>query len=326
MKHTKILSVLLALLLVMAVAAGCDKQSSASPSESVSAPESAGPADAAVKLTDMAGREVALDKPAERIVVLDAADCEILCAIGAQSTIVGRGEYCDYPEDISAVTPVQSGSETNVEEIISLQPDLLVMTKMAQTVETLTALENAGIQVLEIDAQTIDDIYTAIGLLGRATGKNDEAAAVADKMKTTFSDLAAKCAQPTGKTVYFEVSPLQYGLWAAGTGTFMDELATMLGLTNAFADVSGWGEVSAEQVLSRDPDYIVTTSMSYGDGPSPVEEILSRDGWQDLKAVKNKEVFNADSNAITRPGPRLADAAVALYDFIYSGQSQQAAA
>ena len=73
-------------------------------------------------------------------------------------------------------------------------------------------------------------------------------------MQSAFADIAAK-SENTGKTVYFEVSPLQWGLWTAGKGTFMDELATMCGLTNAFADVEGWAEISEEQVLERNPDY-----------------------------------------------------------------------
>jgi iron complex transport system substrate-binding protein len=134
-------------------------------------------------------------------------------------------------------------------------------------------------------------------------------------MQTAFDDIAAKN-ENTGKTVYFEVSPLQYGLWAAGAGTFMDELAAMCGLTNAFADVEGWGAVSEEQVIARDPDYIITIAMYFGEGPTPVEEILARPGWQTLKAVSGQTVFNADSDSISRPGPRLKDAALELAGFL----------
>ena len=99
-------------------------------------------------------------------------------------------------------------------------------------------------------------------------------------------------------------------------GTFMDELATMCGLTNVFADVEGWGAVSEEQVIARDPDYIITIAMYFGEGPTPVEEILSRPGWQTLKAVSGQTVFNADSDSISRPGPRLKDAALELAGFL----------
>lgn len=181
------------------------------------------------------------------------------------------------------------------------------MAKMAQTEEQVAALEKAGIRVVVSDAQDIEGVYTAIRLIGALVGRNDEAEAMVADMQSAFADIAAK-SENTGKTVYFEVSPLQWGLWTAGKGTFMDELATMCGLTNAFADVEGWAEISEEQVLERDPDYIVTISMYYGEGPTPVEEIKSRTGWDALKAVQNDAIFNADSNEVSRPGPRLKDA------------------
>lgn len=269
----------------------------------------------AITVTDMAGREITLDAPATKVVALTASDCEILAALGAEDTLVGRGEYCDYPESILEVPAVQSGADTNLEQIIALEPQVVVMAKMAQTEEQVAALEKAGIRVVVSDAQDIEGVYTAIRLIGALVGRNDEAEAMVADMQSTFADIAAK-SENTGKTVYFEVSPLQWGLWTAGKGTFMDELATMCGLTNAFADVEGWAEISEEQVLERDPDYIVTISMYYGEGPTPVEEIKSRAGWDALKAVQNDAIFNADSNEVSRPGPRLKDAAEALYTFV----------
>lgn len=269
----------------------------------------------AVTVTDMAGREITLDAPATKVVALTASDCEILAALGAEDTLVGRGEYCDYPESVLEVPAVQSGADTNLEQIIALEPQVVVMAKMAQTEEQVAALEAAGIRVVVSDAQDIEGVYTAIRLIGALVGRNDEAEAMVADMQSAFADIAAK-SENTGKTVYFEVSPLQWGLWTAGKGTFMDELATMCGLTNAFADVEGWAEISEEQVLERDPDYIVTISMYYGEGPTPVEEIKSRAGWDALKAVQNDAIFNADSNEVSRPGPRLKDAAEALYTFV----------
>lgn len=189
------------------------------------------------------------------------------------------------------------------------------MSTMAQTTEQAEALEKAGIQVVISDAQDIEGVYTAIRLIGDLMARDTEAEALISDMQTTFDDIAAK-SEATGKTVYFEVSPLQWGLWTAGANTFMDELATMCGLTNAFADVDGWAAISEEQVLERNPDYIVTITMYYGEGPLPVDEIMGRTGWSDITAVANQDVFNADSNEISRPGPRLKDAAIALYNFV----------
>jgi len=271
---------------------------------------------APVTVIDMTGRSITLEEPVTRIVALTASDCEILYAIGAGGALVGRGAYCDYPEAILEVPVVNSGAQTNLEEVVALTPQVVLMATMAQTEEQVATLEAAGIHVVVSDAHDIDGVYTSIALLGALMGKDAEAAALVDQMKSAFTAVSEQTVD-SGKTVYFEVSPLEWGLWTAGKGTFMDELAGMCGLTNAFADVDGWAQISEEQVLQRDPDYIVTIAMYFGDGPLPVDEIKGRTGWGGLSAVVNDRILNADSDEISRPGPRLENAVNMLFQFVY---------
>ena len=301
---------LFSLLLVMAMLLACTAVSAES---------------TAVEVTDMTQRTVTLDAPATRVVAITAANVEVLYALGAGDTLVGRGEYCDYPTEALDVPSVKSGTDLNVEEILALEPDVVLMDTMGQTTEQVEALENAGVKVVMTKEDGIEGVYTAIELIGKVVGKNDEAAALVADMKNTFAEVtaAAKDADFAGKTVYFEISPLQWGLWTGGNGTFMDEIGQMLGLTNIFADVDGWASVSEEQVLERNPDFIVTTSSYYGEGPTPVEEIEQRAGWENVTAVANGDVFNADSNSFTRPGPRLADAAKALLEFLTNAVAEE---
>ena len=276
-------------------------------------------------VTDMTGREVELAAPAQRIVALTPSDCEILYAIGAGDLLVGRGTYCDYPAEVQEIPSVQSGYETNIEQIIALEPQVLLMSTMAQTEEQVAALEAAGVRVIVSDAQDIAGVYDAITLIGEVCGKTAEADALVADMKAGFEEIAAK-AENSGKTVYFEVSPLQYGLWTAGANTFMNEIAELLGLKNCFADVEGWAEISEEQVLERNPDYIMTISMYFGEGPTPEEEIASRAGWENVTAVKNGAILNLQNNELSRPAPRLAEGAQMLADFIAGVEANDKAA
>lgn len=299
MKTRKILSLLLALALLAAAALTAQAET----------------------LTDMAGRELVLDAPLTRVIALNPADCEILYALGAQDVLVGRGEYCNYPEDVLSLPSVNSGAQTNIEQILALEPEVIIMSKMAQTVEQVEALEKAGVRVVISDAQSLEGVYEAIALLGELTAREEAAEALAQEMRSGF-DAIRQQAQTIEKTVYFEVSPLEWGLWTSGKDTFLDELAQIVGLTNAFSDVTGWAEISQEQVLERDPDYIVTTAAYYGEGELPVDEIASREGWQDLRAVKNGAIYNADADMTSRPGPRLLDAAQALADFVHGMETE----
>ena len=307
MKKSGILLIILSLLMLICLSAGCAKEAVPADTDST-----------ALTVTDMTGRTVELAGPAQKIVVLTAADCEIVYALGAGDAVIGRGEYCNYPEEVADIASVESGGNTNTEQIIALQPDLVLMSSMAQTEDQVNALENAGIKVVITNAADIAGVYEAITLIGSVVDKNDQAQQIVADMQAAFADIEEKTSDiAVDKTVYFEVSPLEWGLWTGGSNTFMDEIAQMLGLTNTFADIDGWAEISQEQVLERNPDYIVTVTMYYGDGPTPSAEIIGRDGWQNISAVVNGNVFEADNDAITRPGPRLVDAANSFYDFVY---------
>ena len=321
MKTNKLLAALLAALLMLGMISACapaaaQPAATEAPAQTTEAAAEATEVPVGVAVTDMMGREVTLDEPATRVVALSAADCEVLYAVGAGDLLVGRGEYCDYPAEVLDVPAVQSGMETNIEQIIALAPQVLLMSSMAQTEDQVKQLEAAGIKVVVSDAKDIAGVYTAITMIGALTGHDADASAVVSGMQSTLDALAARAGELEGKSVYFEVSPLQYGLWTSGAGTFMDEIATMLGLTNVFADTTGWAEISEEQVLEANPDVIVSIAMYFGEGQTPVEEILARPGWQDMTAVKNGDILNLQNNELSRPGPRIADGAQALFDFV----------
>ncbi len=329
----KALTMILALSMLLSLAA-CGGASSApakepestEPVSATAAPpaETAAP-EPAVVVTDMMGREIKLAEPATRVVAVSAAVCEILYAVGAGDTLVGRGTYCDYPAEVLDIPAVESGYDLNVEQILALKPQVVLMSTMAQSKEQIEALEAAGIQVVVSDAQDIAGVYTSIEMIGKLMGKDAEAAAVIEDMKNKFADIAAKATGDGSKSIYVEVSELQYGLWAAGKGTFYQEVIEMLGLKNAFEDVDLYASISEEQVLERNPDYILTISMYFGEGPTPVEEILGRKGWENVTAVKNAAILNLPNNELSRPAPRLADGAQMLFDFIYGEAEENAA-
>ena len=162
MKNTKkLLAVLLAAMMCIAFAA-CQNTDNGdvTPPADTTAPEttapvadtaapeqSADPEPAGITVTDMMGREVTLDAP--------ASECEIVYALGAGELVVGRGEYCDYPAEVFDVASVKSGSETNIEEIVALEPDVLITSAMDQDQDVIAKIEEAGIKVVECYAQDI---------------------------------------------------------------------------------------------------------------------------------------------------------------------------
>ena len=272
-----------------------------------------------ITVTDMMDREITLSEPATRIVVMQPSDCEILYAIGCGDAIVGRGQYVDYPESVLEVPVVQSGAETNVEEILALEPQVVLMNSMAQSEEQVKQLEENGVKVIVSTTSDIASVYTAITLIGKLMGKDAEAEAVIADMQATFDEIKAKVSGEP-KKVYFEISPPPY-LYTAGSSSYMNELAEICGIQNIFDDQEdAWLMISEEQVIERNPDYIVLIT---GMGSAGVEEILSREGWGDISAIQNQKIFNDESSCMARPSPRLKDAAIELFNFVNEIEAEE---
>ncbi|MBO4548309.1 MAG: ABC transporter substrate-binding protein [Abditibacteriota bacterium] len=265
-------------------------------------------------VTDMTGKTLNFVKPPKRIVAMNPSDITNLIALGCLDMLVGRGEFCDSPSVIKSLPKVGTGANTNVEEIVMLKPDLVIMSTMAQNKTQSEALEKAGINVLTLKSEKLDDIPTAISLIAECLNKKPEGEEAVSAFWTRLQDLKDKCqGSPfAGKTVYFEVSPLSQGLWAAGGSTFINETGKLLGLKNIFQKQAGWIQVSEEQVISRDPDIIVTMCYDPDEKEAMIQEICSRKGWDKIKAVREGRVFVGYSDKLSQPSMALADGAEEL--------------
>lgn len=271
-----------------------------------------------IDIIDMAGNPVQMNSYAGSIVVLDPGDCEILCAIGAEEQIIGRSEDCDYPESVASLPVVTTEGMANTEQILTLNPQAVVMDAEAATDTSLIAeLKEANITPIVTNVTDIKGLYTAITLLGTVTDRVAESGSVVANLLAAFAGIQAKVTDNTSKTIYFELAPLATGLETAGSGTLINDISLLLGYHNEFEDMEGFIPVTAAQVIGRSPDVIVTTIPSSEDGTAGVSEILARVGWESVQAIADKKVFYIDGELLSRPGPRLLDVVNALYTFLY---------
>lgn len=302
----KLLGLLLALSMLF-VFASCDKKEDTSSEASGTS----------YTVTDSRGKEITFDKAPEKIISLMPSDTEIIYELGDGDKLIAVSEYCNYPEDTKNKTKLSAGENTSLEALIAMGPDVIIAGSMQQTAELFEQLEQSGIKVVITEANSIEEAYKVINMVGKVLNKSREAEELVDNMKKEFNDIKEQVKGKPSKKVYIEASPLQYGLWTCGTGTFQHEIITLIGAENIFADVTSWSEVSEEQVIARNPDVIITTTMPMSEDDDPAAEIKGRANWANIEAVKNNKVFKADSDAIQRPGPRLVTAAKELANLIY---------
>ncbi|EXX85072.1 ABC transporter substrate-binding protein [Paenibacillus darwinianus] len=250
-------------------------------------------------LTDATGKEVTIEKSPAKIVSITPSETEILFAIGAGSVVAGVDDNSNYPAE-TAELPKVGGFKMNVESVAGLNPDLVIANASmnGQVVEELRAL---NIVVFASQPKTIDETIAHVEEVGVITNKQAEAKAVADKMRADKQAVVdvVKGAEP--KSVYLEFSPG----WTVGSGEFLDEIVTLAGGKNVAASQPGWFEIDPEAILKANPQVILYPEID-GDTSIP-DAINSRPGWDQIDAVKNKQVFTVPNDPLVRVGPRLTD-------------------
>src|SRR5262249_20825417 len=152
-------------------------------------------------LTDSRGKPITLNAPPQRIVSMSPSNTEILFALGLGEKIVGDTTACDYPPEAKS-KPHVSGApgRMDMEKILAQNPDLVVGV-VAINKKEFDALEAAKITALSVDPKTVADTYDAILLLGKATGKDAEAAKIVADMKAQIEAVQQTAAKAEHKPI-----------------------------------------------------------------------------------------------------------------------------
>ncbi|HEY4551989.1 MAG TPA: ABC transporter substrate-binding protein [Bacillaceae bacterium] len=270
-----------------------------------------------VTIKDGTDKEVVIEEKPEKVVSLIPSNTEILYSVGAGDTVVGVSEHDNYPEEAAEKEKV-AGMELNIEKIISLKPDLVLAHGSAASMweAGLKQLEDSGITVLVVpDAQSFEKVYETIDMIGKATGHDKEAAEVVSGMKEKLEEIKKKAAdipENERKSVFVEVSPAPE-IYATGNNTFMNEMLAAVNAENTVKE-DGWVKMNEEAIIALNPDVIITT---YGYIENAADQVMERKGWQDVTAVKEKQVREVDENKVSRSGPRIVEGVEELAKAIY---------
>ena len=250
-----------------------------------------------LSVTDDLGRKITIQNEPRRIVAMLPSHTETLFAIGAGGKLVGIDEYSNYPKaETDKIQKVGSGFEPNLEAIIGLKPDLVLADESTSS-PLVQKLTQAGLTVYGGTAQTYNEVFEKIAVIGKITNRETRAVQLISGMRAELSKIEASVRALPKVTAYFELDPTPY---AAGQNSFIGTLMTKAGGLNVIpAKLGDFPQISPELVVNANPTAILGVSL---------DDVLKRPGWASIAAVKNKRVmvFPEETNdAIVRPGPRL---------------------
>ena len=261
------------------------------------------------------GRELTLESPPQRIVVLSPGHVEILFAIGAGGQVVAVEQNTDFPPEAAAVEPKLSGFEPSVEAIADVDPDLVIVSFDADGI--VGALDGLGIPVFFDDINTeitsLEGVFESILELGRATGRAAEAQELVANLRARVETVVQAVAEVgQGPRVYHE---LDENFFSIGRESFVGDLYDTLKAQNIVrADEGAFPQLTQEAIIDRDPEVILLADAAFGQTP---EVVAARPGWGAIAAVANGRVYEVDPNIFSRPGPRIVDALEELARLLY---------
>ncbi len=235
-----------------------------------------------------------------RLVVLSPEVAEIISALGAQANIVAITEECNYPSELQKLPKVGKFGSVKRELIFSLKPDLVFTSGLEQDALS-QELEKLGLRVEQVYPRTLTDLSIAIKRIGTLINRESEANAMADSIENTISLFKKRTSGKPKPKVYLEI--YRDPLMSVADASFVGELIDAAGGDNIFSSLErDYARVSAEDIVAAKPDIIICYSQD------TLESIMSRKGWQDIPAIRNKRIFlekDINPDWVLRASPRI---------------------
>lgn len=253
-------------------------------------------------------REVRLPANPQRIISMVPSLTEIVCALGACDRLVATDRYSNWPAQAKALPKAGGFEDAEVERLISLRPDLILLSRSQRITERLG---DFGVVSFALQTESYADIGHAVQVIGRILGVADRARRLNETIEQAVREIGAKALAQRhgdGPSVYVEVDRTPY---AAGPSSFIGELLARLGARNIVtSELGAFPKLNPEYVVQHNPDVIFIS-------PAEATQLAQRPGWEQIRAVKEHRLcfFPPDvRDTIVRPGPRVAQGMRAMAD------------
>ena len=256
------------------------------------------------------------NKP-QRVIALGGDITEIIYAIQAQQQLVAVDTTSYWPEAASLLPKVGYFRALSAEGILSLSPDLLLMSAEAGPPAVIEQLKTVNIPIIQVPSgKSVAAVLSKIKTIASAVKETKRGDALIQQLKETFNKLESLKPQiKTKPRVVFLFSVAKGNLLAAGTGTAADAMIKLASGENVFNQYSGYKPVNSEVLIAAAPDILLLTDRvlnSFGG----IEKLMAFPGIPLTPAGKNKRIVIMDTLYLLGFGPRTAEAALDLsYQF-----------
>ena len=265
-------------------------------------------------------KKVCLKQSAQKIVSLSPGSTELLFSAGAGDRVIAVDKHSNFPLGVKDLPDIGSHKSINVEALLGMQPDLVVIWSSGNLDRLIRNIEDLGLNTLHLDVQDFEGIRSAILRLGTLAGTEKEAkASVADfdqklaKLKNQYSGLNTV-------SVFYEV--WRDPLLTVNGEQIISKVIELCSGRNIFSGAQTLIPTVSREVLLADNPEVILGSDHQGGNSNSLEEMKAywRE-WNSLTAVKKDQIYTLPADLISRPTPRLLQAAEQLCNILQSVRS-----
>jgi iron complex transport system substrate-binding protein len=257
------------------------------------------------EFVDETGRTIRVPPAIQRVVSLAPSLTETIYALGLQDRLVGDTDFCDYPAEAQKKTKVGGAINPSIETIASLHPDLVLVTKSLNRLETVETLKGLGIPSYAADPHTVDQIISSTEKIAEVMGAPEAGKSVAEDMEKHLGALQGQLKGIAPRRVLFIV--WTESLISIGKDTFIADALRRAGAISIVDSGQGWPEINLEEVARLQPEYLVFSDSHSESVARDFDVLTERPGWRLLEAVRNRR-YAIISDAVNRPAPRIVSA------------------
>ncbi|GAB6169535.1 ABC transporter substrate-binding protein [Clostridium carnis] len=273
-------------------------------------------------MTDREGTEFTAPKEINTIISTAPSNTKVLVALGLADKLVATDKYSADVEGISKDLPKIDFRNPDAETIISLKPDIIIASghNKAGDKDPFALIKEAGIPVVYIPSSySIDGIYGDIDFISQLTKTEKKGKEIVKDMKSEVEKIKAIGDKITNKKkVYFEIGSGSK-LSSFGQDTFLNEMIQIIGAENIFANEKSWISPTPESIIAANPD-VILTNMPDINGKKAVDDIKSREGWENVTAIKDGSVYSIDKNSSARPSQNVVKALRQMAETVYPNE------
>ena len=262
-------------------------------------------ATAAPQVVDEVGRHVNMPAQVSRVVTLSPDLTETIYALGLEDKLAGDTNYCDTPPAAKLKPHIGTAQNPSLEAIVALRPDLVLASTSINRRETVDELAKLGLAVYTTNPHTVRGVLDSISDVAGVMGAANEGQTLVIQLRTRLDALRARLNDLPLAHVFFVV--WEDPLITIGQNTFIADALKWAGAESVIIADQNWPQISFEEVVRVQPDYIVFTSNHSGDSGKLLAELRSRPDWKGLHAVEFGHVVNV-SDEIARPSAGLINA------------------